>query len=70
MRERSLTREVLAFLLSTTVAVVSAMQMVGQTVRAVHVLSIFAGGIGVGASLASLKHRLRERRDARRQDAV
>jgi hypothetical protein len=60
-RERTIRREVLVFVVSTGLALFSAFQMIGHTVRAVHVLSIFAGGLGVGASLANLRRRLRER---------
>ncbi len=58
-RERSVRRELLAAALSVAVSLVSALDLIGHPARTVHVLTIFAGGLGAGVALARVLDRWR-----------
>lgn len=57
-------REVLMAVMSTIVAALGAIDLVGQPARTVHIIMIFAGGLGAGIALARAIERTRaERRE-------
>ena len=58
-RPRSLTRELLAAVLSAAVSLAGAIQLIGHPARTVHVLTVFAGGFGAGAALSRVLDRIR-----------
>lgn len=64
-RQRSLKRELIATLLSTAISVFGALDLLGHPLRTVHILTIFAGGVGAGVGLGRLLDRIRSERDAR-----
>jgi hypothetical protein len=61
-RQRSARTDLLIALLSTLGAAISAYDMIGTTVRTVHVLTIFAGGLAAGISIGSARARMRAER--------
>ena len=63
-RQRSVRRELLAAGLSTLVALVGAIDLIGHPARTVHVLTIFVGGLGAGLALGRVLQRLRGEREA------
>jgi hypothetical protein len=64
-RQRTARTDLLIALLSTAGAAISAFDMIGTTVRTVHVLTIFVGGLAAGISIGSARARLRAERAAR-----
>ena len=58
-RERSLRRELLAAAISVAVSLFSALDVIGHPARTVHVLTIFAGGLGAGVALGRALDRWR-----------
>lgn len=58
-RERSMRRELLAAAISVAVSLFSALDLIGHPARTVHVLTIFAGGVGAGVALARALDRWR-----------
>lgn len=62
MAQPSLKREILAGLLSVSVGLFGAIDLVGHPARTVHVLTIFAGGLGAGVSLGRALDRFRAQR--------
>jgi hypothetical protein len=64
-RERPLRLEILGAVLSTVVALVSGLDAIGHVVRTVHLLTIFAGGLGAGVGIAQAVARVRAERRAR-----
>jgi hypothetical protein len=63
--QRSLKRELIAALLSIAVSLIGAIDLIGHPARMVHILTIFAGGVGAGVTLGRLVDRLRAERRAR-----
>lgn len=63
-RQMSARRELLVAVLSLAVAAMGAVQQIGHPARTVHVLTIFAGGLGAGAALARAIDRIRGNRRA------
>jgi hypothetical protein len=66
-RQRSVKRELLAALLSVAVSFVGAVDLLGHPARTVHILTIFAGGLGAGVTLGRAIDRLRAERQAKRE---
>jgi hypothetical protein len=65
-RRKSAKRELLRALVSTAIGVIGAADLIGHPARTVHVVTIFAGGLSAGISLARAIDRIRaERREAR-----
>ena len=67
-RTRSLKRELIATLLSIGVSLIGAMDLIGHPARTVHILTIFAGGLGAGIGLGRLIDRWRRERSVQRSD--
>jgi hypothetical protein len=61
-RERSVKRELVIAVLSIAIGIVGAIDLIGHPARTVHVLTIFAGGMGAGMSIARAIDRLRAQR--------
>jgi len=61
-RERSVRRELLTTVISVAVSLFGAIDLIGHPARTVHVLTIFAGGLGAGVGLARLIDRWRAER--------
>jgi len=68
-RERSVRRELLTTVISVAVSLFGAIDLIGHPARTVHVLTIFAGGLGAGVGLARLIDRWRAGRAERVVDA-
>ena len=66
-RQRSIKRELIATLLSVAISIFGAVDLTGHPLRMVHILTIFAGGLGAGVGLSRLLDRLRAEREARRR---
>lgn len=64
-RQRSLKRELIATLLSIAISIIGAIDLLGHPLRMVHILTIFAGGLGAGVGLGRLLDGVRAERDAR-----
>ena len=64
-RQRSLKHELIATLLSITVSIIGAIDLLGHPLRMVHILTIFAGGLGAGVGLGRLVDRVRSERYTR-----
>lgn len=64
-RERSVKRELLGAVISLAVALFGAIDLIGHPARLVHVLTIFAGGLGAGVTLGRALDRFRVERRAR-----
>jgi hypothetical protein len=62
-RQRSVRRELAAAALSTFVALVGAIDLVGHPARTVHVLTIFVGGLAAGLALGRGLQRRRDDRE-------
>jgi hypothetical protein len=60
-RVRSARRELLIAALSTAIALIGAIDLIGHPARTVHVLTIFVGGLAAGISLGRALDRLRGR---------
>ena len=69
-RQRSLKRELIATLLSIAISIFGAVDLLGHPLRMVHILTIFAGGLGAGVGLGRLLDRVRAERDARAGSAA
>ena len=67
---RSLRRTLLAAALSVAVSLVSALDLIGHPARTVHVLTIFAGGVGAGVALTRALDRWRAERRAGAQTSA
>jgi hypothetical protein len=61
-RPRTARRELISAFLSTAIGVFGALDLIGHPARMVHVLTIFAGGLGAGVSIARAIDRLRAER--------
>jgi hypothetical protein len=61
-RPRGTRREILGCVLSLVVAAGGASEIVGRPARTVDVLTVFAGGVGVGSSVALAVARWRAKR--------
>jgi hypothetical protein len=61
-RPRSARRELIAAVVSTLVAVVGAVDLIGHPARTVHVLTIFVGGFSAGIAFALAIDRWRAER--------
>jgi hypothetical protein len=64
-REPSLKRELFVALVSIGASMASAFSLIGHPARTVHILTIFAGGVGAGVSLGRTVERMRAERRAR-----
>ncbi len=64
-RDRSVTRELVAVVVSMAVSLVGAVELIGHPARLVHVLTIFAGGVGAGVGFGRALDRIRAERRAR-----
>jgi hypothetical protein len=64
-RNRSLKRELIATLLSIAISIIGAVDLIGHPARMVHILTIFAGGLGAGVGLGRAIDRYRAERKAR-----
>ena len=63
--QSSLKRELFVALISIGLSMASAFSLIGHPARAVHILTIFAGGVGAGVSLGRTVERMRAERRAR-----
>lgn len=70
LRKRSVKRELIATLLSVAISILGAVDLIGHPLRMVHILTIFAGGLGAGVGLSRLLDRVRRERDARVSSAA
>jgi hypothetical protein len=61
-RVRSARRELIIAALSTAIALIGAIDLIGHPARTVHVLTIFLGGLAAGISLGRAIDRLRGRK--------
>lgn len=61
-RQRSVRRELLLSLVSVAVSLIGAVDLIGHPARTVHVLTIFAGGLGAGVALGRVLDRMRAER--------
>lgn len=68
-REPSVKRELLGAALSVAVSLIGALDLLGHPARLVHVLTIFAGGLGAGVALGRAIDRARADRRASAADA-
>jgi hypothetical protein len=64
-RERSVRRELLGAVLSLAVSFIGAVDLIGHPARMLHVLTIFAGGLGAGVTLGRALDRFRSERRPR-----
>lgn len=64
-RQRTLKRELITTLLSIAISIIGAIDLLGHPLRMVHILTIFAGGLGAGVGLGRLIDRFRSEREAR-----
>jgi hypothetical protein len=64
-RNRSLKRELIATLLSIAISIIGAVDLIGHPARMVHILTIFAGGLGAGVGLGRAIDRYRAERTAK-----
>ena len=69
-RQPGARRELLIAVISTFGAAVSAIDLVGHPARTVHILTIFAGGLAAGISLARAIERIRAARRARESTSI
>jgi hypothetical protein len=63
-RQPSVKRELVVAVLSIGISLASALTLMGHSARLVHILTIFAGGVGAGVSLGRAVERLRAERRA------
>jgi len=64
-RRPNLKRELVGALLSIAISLIGALDLIGHPARTVHILTIFAGGVGAGVSLGRTVERIRTERRAR-----
>ena len=69
-RQRSIKRELLGALLSLVVSLIGAVDLIGHPARLVHVLTIFAGGLGAGVTLGRALDRFRAERRSKAADVA